>query len=495
MTEQRGRPGPTAAEAGGWAAADLANASSREQLAYLLEQPELLATMHARFDNLDDPQQRGHYFEWMHELSFNLESIGHGATERLRMTEWLGRPHDPADLQLLDNAGNVLAEAQAKVVSGLVSRVGPSDGIAATKYDGMDLLVPSDHVEATKAFLHARMAMPTGPLHDRYQDVVDRITDTVRAGSIASDPVSTGHLSAVTDDPDGFLQRLVRDNELTQAMSGFLAAGGTAALGTAAVGIAIERVREGSFGNLPWTEISIRAARVGSAAAAVGAAGTFAATQAQEAVAAGSESVFATALGGSNIALALTRASLTVAGAAHGYATGRLTSKEAALITTEGVTRSAAVWAAAAVGQAVIPIPVVGAMIGGMFGQYGATVMVQGLQFALAARATSRQWDRAYDLLLAETDDVVRRFREERAELALLAGQYEVGFTRHVLPALDGVQAGLWTGDPDRVLGDLAALSRRYEGTPQFGSLAEFDAFMGDPMTSLVLNLGSGKLT
>ncbi|WP_281284258.1 hypothetical protein [Nocardioides litoris] len=40
------------------------------------------------------------------------------------------------------------------------------------------------------------------------------------------------------------------------------------------------------------------------------------------------------------------------------------------------------------------------------------------------------------------------------------------------------------------MLPDLSDLIRRFDGTPQFASLAEFETFMDDPLTTLVLDLG-----
>lgn len=488
------RSGATAAEAAGWAATIEATNTSREQLTYLLEQPKTLDLMGARFSNLESAQEQGHYFEWLHELGFNLDAIRHGSEQRLWVTEWLGRPHDPADLHVLDGSGSLLGQAQAKVVASPAQRLSFRDGLSAAKYDGMDLLVPSDHVDTTRSLLDRRLDMPEGPLHERYRDVLDRVTDRVQALGISSDPVSTEKLAHINEDPSGFLVGLIDDNRLHQAILGLVAAGGTATMSAMAVDVAKQRIADGDYRGIAWTEAALRAAKVGAVAAVVGAGGTLASTHAQEAVVAGSGGHLADVLAGGDLAFAMARGAMAVAHAAHGFATGRLTAVEAATASTEGITRTVSVWACASVGQSVIPIPVVGAMIGGLVGQYGATMMVQGLHLALLARDTSAEWDDAYELLLAETDAVIRDCEEERRQLTLMAQRYDVAFTRQVIPALNRIEKHLWTGDPDRVLREFADLALLYSGMAQFSSLAEFDAFMFDTSTTLVLDLGN-KMT
>lgn len=492
-TERDERPGAGAAEAVGWAAGRAAARSGRDQVAYLLDQRDTLAKLQQRFGNLGPGQRQGHWFEWMHELSFNLDAIRQGSDQRLLVTTWLGRPHDPADLELRDAAGELLRGVQAKVVTGGAARLSQRNGLAAPKYDGLDLLLPGDHLDPTGSLLDRRLAMPDGPLHERYADVRARLRDHVEADGVTSTAVSTDQLREVDVDPDGFLNGRVRDKTLNAAAHAAISAGGAAAVTSLAGSVAADVIRHRDLGQVAWTDAAVQAARVGATATAAAAASTYASLTAQAAVATGSTGALTNALGGAtgaDLATVMARSVLTVAGAAHGVATGRLTATEAAAVTAEGVGRTAAVWACSAVGQAVIPVPVVGALVGGVVGQYGAAMVVQGFQLAILARDTSSAWDAAYDELLAQTDLVVARCEAERGQLDRLAAEYDTGFTRHVVPALDRVSEQFWTGDPDSVLADLADLVRRFDGTPQFASLAEFETFMDDPLATLVLDLG-----
>jgi len=479
---------PTAADAAAWSAAAESVGTGREQLAYLLEQPDALARISRRFGNLTPEQRQGHVFEWMHEISFNLDAIANDDSTRQRVTTWLGEPHAPADLRLYDPSGNVLAEAQAKVISDNARRIAGDHGLSSSKYDGMNLLVPADHLAPTDDLMQTRLAMPEGPLHPRYGDVRDRVTDHLRHGSTSSHPVSTEELRIVAGDPSAHLRGLLRDVELDQV----LVAGGTAAVMAALVSTvtssAISAVRSGSFVGIPWTSVASQAARSGAIAGvtALGAQGISLA--AQHAVASGATGAVE-ALAGGTLPFAMTRGAWSIAGATHGWATGRLGPAEAATASVEAVARTGAIWACGAVGQAVIPIPVVGALVGGMVGQYAVSMTVQGLRVALAGRDASAHWNREYELLLAETDRLEQLAQAELARLDVLAAEYRSVFGERVLPELHALRQTLWCSDPDTALRSLAELTLAYAGTPMFTTVAEFDDFMADDSTTLVLHL------
>lgn len=483
---------PAVADAASWATANQATETGREQLAYLLDQPDIVTKLNERFGNLQPEQRQGHVFEWMHELSFNLDAIARDDQARLRVTTWLGQPHAPADLRLYSPSGQILDETQAKVIGDATRRIAGEHGISASKYDEMNLLVPSDHVAPTQDLLVRRLGMPEGPLHSRYADVRERLTDRLTHGETNSEPVSTDELRATAEDPGAHLRELLDSNQLSQ----FLIAGGAATVAATLVAsitvTAVSRVRTGGFSAIPWTSVACQAAMSGATAGvtAMGAQGISLA--AQHAVAAGATGAVE-AFAGGTLPYAVARGAWAVAGAAHGWATGRLGPAAAAAAATEAVARTGAMWACAAIGQAVIPVPIVGALVGGMVGQYGATMMIQGIHLALAARDMSAEWDREYEQLLAETQRLEEWARAEREQLNVIASEYRTAFTDRVLPALDLLQHDFWCADPDTVLQELANLTLTYAGSPLFTTVTEFNAFMVDESLSLVLDLGGGR--
>src|SRR3712207_9272710 len=68
--------------------------------------------------------------------------------------------------------------------------------------------------------------MPEGPLHDRYAEVQENLTDRVTEGQLTSSPVSTSELADAARDPQGHLQSMIRSARLRDVA----VAGGTAAV-------------------------------------------------------------------------------------------------------------------------------------------------------------------------------------------------------------------------------------------------------------------------
>jgi hypothetical protein len=115
----------------------------RKQLAYLADQPEYVQRLAKRCGNTHQRIQEGFHFEWLHELGFNLDALGKDSPHRAYVTEWLGRPADPADIVIETTDGKVVHEVQAKVVESNSKRVGPNNGLIDRDYEGKVPVVPT----------------------------------------------------------------------------------------------------------------------------------------------------------------------------------------------------------------------------------------------------------------------------------------------------------------------------------------------------------------
>ena len=481
-----------AADGAAWAGAEELTHVSREQLQIMLAQPDTLSRMHERFANLGEPQQAGHMFEWQQELTFNLDAVAKHVEVRAEVTEWIGQSHAPADLRLVDAHGHVLSEVQTKVVESTSHRLGSVDGLAADRYHDMQLVVPADHLATAESLLDRRLAMPSGLWHDRYIDVRGRLDDHIDYRGVSSEAVSRHELIAVTQDPDGYLDRLIDHNVLDQ----FLLAGEaglSSGLLRAAVLLAAAAGGESSTG-LPWAQAGLAGARGALRSAVVTVEGQAISLAAQHAVADGAGAVagaLAGALAEGVLPFALARGVLDIGVAAHGFATGRLSAGAAAEATAQAVVRNGAVWACATVGQVVIPVPIVGSVVGAVVGQLGTAMIVKGVQLAVLGRDRSAQWDAAYELLLAQTAQIQAVAAVDLDRLRSTADLEATAFGVRVLPALSELSAIVGHGQSDDVLARLAHLTRCYARAPLFTSTMEFERFMTNPETMLVLDLGS----
>lgn len=476
------------ADALSWGASVDATGTARAQLAYLLADRGKVAQLVKSFGPLGDGQRQGHVFEWMHELSFNLKAIAENDDSRALVTTWLGRPHAAADLEIHDARGGVVAEVQAKVVGRSAQRLSSVNGLSDPKYGGMDLLVPTDHLASTEDLLDRRLAMPDGPLHARYEDVGARLTDRVRAGRTASDPVDIAHLKDVDRDPIRFLSQLSDANVRNQLLVSGGTAGLVGAVGAGICDLALQSITRDHDVGLDWARIATRSAAGAAQSAVIAIGGQGLSLTAQHALATGA-SASIEVLADGTLPFAFANATYEIAAIVHGRATGRLTPQAAAGAASQVIASRGAVWACSSLGQLAIPVPVAGALIGATVGSVGAAMMTQGIRIAVAARDNSAEWDLAYEALLAESDAVLAQALFERERLMELVETRSVAFADTVLPQLEQLEWLAGTGHPDDVLDALAALTQSYGGTPLFISTTEFESFMADDVAALVLRL------
>ena len=152
-----------------------------------------------RLKNVDFDQKKGNLFEYIEAAKFNRESANRGIDHRAIVTAADGRPHDPADLEILDGNKKVIRQVQAKFVE---THNGDLDTSAAStvfkqkedKYMGMQRLgrkqenyctdpktgKPMSMLEREKQLADAR-ADSGGIYSEQYRDVsqnaVDELTD------------------------------------------------------------------------------------------------------------------------------------------------------------------------------------------------------------------------------------------------------------------------------------------------------------------------------
>jgi hypothetical protein len=485
-------PSPTPASAVAWFAAGRDTTQQANQMLLLLEQPAHLEKLANTYGTAHQGVMNGFHLEWAHSLSFNMHALAADSDKRLLLTESLGRPHDAADLEVVTLGRRVIRQVQAKAVESNSQRVGPKNGLTDPKYSGMDLLLPADHMERTHEFLDTVLNRPEESLKTAaYRDAKERITDSISVGDISSDPITTAELTAITQDPEGHIQRMLAGTRREQARHAGFAAGGTATVMSLASDTSTYLINEGHLDGYDWTQATIVAARTGVASAVAASAGNYLQSGAQLAVADGSTSWLQGSIANGDHGAALTQAVVGIAAIAHGLATKQLTPEEAAKAAVENITESTLVWGCTALARQVVPNEEVAALVGGLVGQISTQVLLQGLRIALLGRDTSREWDAAYSALLAETAALEDAYEAERRELAALTEKHRTRFSDGVLPALDQLNrvTDCDVQKPD-ALGALAVVANHFGCAPLFDDLDAFEAFMANPDTALALHLG-----
>ncbi|MFC8269679.1 hypothetical protein ACFUIZ_28760 [Streptomyces cinereoruber] len=470
---------PGAADQAAWTVADAATRRLAEATVETLRTQKTVERLVHRYVNIGNAQRAGHLFEVQHALSFNQNAIRAGASVRAVVTEWAegGSQTAPADVWLVDR-GRLVGQAQAKLMDSVPKT---AHQVAQPHYEGMARLVAGDRVAAVDSLLERRLTMsPEGVRFADYADAHAHLKDRLKYGNVTSDPIdlADAHRSAL--DP----MRWARGEAIRAAGREAAAAAGTAAAVGGLVAGAVS-----AAGQLA----RVRAGETSAASAALTAAASAAQAAARSGAVAGLGSVIRTAsragrlpavLGGGDLAFATAGAAYAVAEAGVALARGQIDAGEFAACSAEATLRTALGWACGAVTQTVIPVPVVGALVGGLVGQAAGTLIAQGLQAALVAiRGTGGPGAQLLERELLTASLTSGLLGSAVAALGPVTRASAV-----VLPGLKDVRERLAGTDPAAALSGLAALTAAEAGRPVFMTPEEFDAWMASEDTPLVLD-------
>ncbi|MCW5252175.1 hypothetical protein [Streptomyces sp. SHP 1-2] len=470
---------PGAADRAAWTLADAATRRLAEATVETLRLQETVAALARRYADIGNAQRAGHLFEVRHALSFNRNAARAGSSVRALVTEWAegGSRTAPADVHLVDG-GRLVGRAQAKLMDGVT---GTAYQVARPEYEGMTRLVAGDRVAAVDSLLERRLTLsPDGVRFADYADAHAHLSDRLEYGGVTSDPVALADAHRSALDP----VRWLRGEQLRAA--------GRQAAGAAGTAAAVGGLIAGAVSAAGATA-RVRAGETSAAAAALTATATAARGAARSGTVAGLASLIRTAsqagrlpaaLGGGELAFATAGAAYTVAEAGVALARGRIDAGEFAARSAEATLRTGLGWACGAVAQTVIPVPVVGALVGGLVGQAAGTLIAQGLQAAVVIlRGTGRPGTELLERELLTASVTTGLLGSATSALGPPTRAAAV-----VLPGLEKVRQRLAGTDPTAALSGLASLTAAEAGRPIFLTPEEFDTWMTSEDTPLALD-------
>lgn len=472
---RRFRPDPAV-----WATVDATLRRHAARTANALDTRDLAGKLWTRYRNHQPEHRAGHLFELMHAHGFNRDAIGKGAAVRARVTEWVGRPHAAADIELVD-ASRVVAEAQAKRCGDAAAT---ALGHARAEYAGMQRVSPADQLADVNRKIDKRLALnPDGIRYDAFADARAHGTDRLHAEGVESRPITKAEVDRAAASPVGWANRQVAAEAGRQV--------GAAAVRGAAIGGAVSGVVETAR-----QTARVRAGETSVAAAATEAAGDTARSAVRAGVLAGLEQGVRIGVAAGRVPAgfgtgtlpgAVAGATTDVAAAGLAYARGTIDGGEFASRSCESALQTGLMWACGTVGQTVIPLPVVGALAGGFVGQWSATVIAGGLAAAVEAAREDALEEERIAVLEAERHEAVATALRMREAVQDLGRERDAYLTAVVAPQLDAALLAVLEGSDDAVA-LLADLTSAFAGTPVFGTVDEFDAWMRDPDVVLVLD-------
>ncbi|MEX0835424.1 MAG: hypothetical protein WD010_04995 [Nitriliruptor sp.] len=265
----------------------------------------------------------------------------------------------------------------------------------------MQRLASADRVADVRDLLSRRLGMNPDGIHIAgYRDVERNLTGELHHGGVSSGGTSRAEAQQAGDDPTRWLreQRVgsMVDETLASAAVG-AAAGGvfTAAAQSLRLGLAVRH------GELSIAESIVEIATT-SATAAVRSGTTSGLAQVIQIGARDSQML--SPLAATTAPVAIASAVVSTGQAAYDYALGRISRAELIDRCGEMALRNTGAWAFGIVGQAVVPVPVVGALVGSTAGYITSAIVIEGFKLARVAAADA---DAAEERLASIEDEIM----------------------------------------------------------------------------------------
>lgn len=430
-----------------------------------------------QFANCDVELTQGRAFEFIEVLKFNRQAAEQRSVLEAAATHF-DAPHSPADI-LIRKGKEIVREVQAK------SSNHPSYSVAQflkDKYEGMGRLVPVDREAGVSRLLDNKLRIAPEEALNRQglEDTRRNLMGRLEHGGVASSGTTRAEAEFAARYPD--LAALCYEGEAALKEVGVAAGQGAVVAG--GFGAIYHTVSNGWMvgrGEKTHGDAIIDAAAGTAAAAARG--GTVTGMARAVAVAARQIGIKGLAEGAAPVAVANT---VYEAGhATYRYLRGEFSAEEYRDEAGGAVLRSASMFYCGMAGQLLIPIPVVGGLVGSLVGYSASAIMLQSGILGIGANNIVAVATRRREEIEAECFAAIERMAFYQAAADQITSEYQLQYRDQLLPSLVDFETGLMDWNPNAAIIALSRLNLALGKSLPWGSFEEFDAFMEDPDTVL----------
>jgi hypothetical protein len=398
-------------------------------------------------------------------LDFNREAARRGSGLRAEWTH-LSDCHAPADIRIT-RADAVVREAQVKtdqskyVYSKLLHH----------RYEGMDRIVTQEQLDEVRQFGQSRLdLMETAARRDAF----DHLTDELAYEDIHSGPLTNKRAEEAAKNPRGVTNGL-RATECAREIGGAAGKGAAAGAASAAVFSGVGNFRAARRGDIGALEAVVdtgkAAAKAGACSGATAGAGA--------AIAIGARRVGAQRFAKGGGPTAVAACSFEVGAIVRRHLRGDIDATQMQREICTASARAGAAYYGGIVGQAVIPVPIVGALVGSVVASVIAETVLAGIAAELAARKALHEERLRLEAIASAAADLQARQRAELDQLAAAHAE-ELGLIRSAIAELGETL----DDEPALALSALADL-RSLTGGPDVLSAEAFDAALEGGMLEL----------
>lgn len=424
---------------------------------------------------------QGWTFEQLEVLKFNQDAVAKAHYDIFaQTTDSMGQPHAAADIIIQNNRDQVLDSAQVKSYQ---SAAKSAFALADEKYQGMQRIAPVEQTQQIDDLYQQRIDSNSLKSVD-YQDAKKHLKEGLSHGEISSG--GTSRQEAINAADVDKVQQIVADYKTesliteihrTGHQAGMLGAamgGGASLLSNSYQLLSSENSTNLSDFLIKTTTTTVKSYTTSYVTSAT-ARGIAHVAQAHWGEAA------ATGLIKSNAHIALATGTVKAGKAIARFLVDDSMSKEQLYneISHTALTGASAFYYAA-VGQALIPIPLVGAFVGSTVGYYMANLLHQSGLFALGEAARVKVARERREQVEQLCLMVIPQMRAARIELENLFIENRIARKKFVDDIFLQMDAASLAADPQQYLDAISKLHHAFGGNLGFSSFEEFDAQMND---------------
>ena len=424
---------------------------------------------------------QGWQFEQLEVMKFNMDALQKGEYAIFaQTTDSMGQPHAAADILIKNTNGAILDEAQLKSCNDAAKS---AFALADEKYQGMQRVAPSEQTEKISELYQKRIDTGTLKAED-YRDAQNHLEKGVRHGEITSGGTTQQEAIEATD-----LERvgqIATEHKQEALLTELHRTGHQAGVLGAAIGGGMSMIGDGyqllsGQSDLTVSEFLLKTTThtvIGyttSYVTSVAARGV--AHTAQEYIAESTAKVLIK----SNAHVAVAAGAVKAGKSIYRFLTDEnMTKEELCNEISHTALTGAGAFYYGAVGQALIPIPVVGALVGSTVGYFIANILHQSGLFALGEAANVKvareRKEQIEQLCLA----VIPQMRAARLEMEQVLEENSVARKAFIANVFSQMEDSILSVDADQYIQALNRLNGAFGHDLGFKSFEEFDQLMQD---------------
>jgi hypothetical protein len=444
-----------------------------------------LRRLATKWQNVAADKAQGHMFEQLEVIKFNFNTLREGSSLHAATTASLGiTNHEVVDVVI----GRGKREIQAFQLKSGNKASSTAFMLADPKYADVGLVGPSDQHSDVQRLYKARISTGAIKAQD-YASASKRLQKGIAAENVSSGGTEYDEALKATDpqQADKIAKSFERKGIASEMYQSGLEAGKIGAV-----------ISGGSSGISGLFRLARGEAGTGEIVAqvAIDAAKGFATSCATTAISkgvphalvnAGVSQTTANVLTKSNAHLALAAGIVQCGKSLGRYLNGEIDDEQLLTEISGTAITGASAFYYGALGQAIIPIPIVGAFVGSTVGYFVGNMLHQSGLISLGEAAVVKAARERREHVEALCMTAIPLMRAHRLELEALLAEY-FAERRHLLTAtFDDLENSLVDWDADQFTAGLARVNNAFGTTLPFKTFDEFDNFMKDDSQSFVL--------